>query len=88
MKENIIYEANPLEALYNEYSRLLRLQETGNDAKPLELNLQLEETWNKITDIIHGEEEKQLGTLRERIKEIVKGKVRENSGGFDAEGKI
>lgn len=62
-----IYSANPLETLTNEYFQLQRLQEEGHNVTPL-----LEETWDKITEVIHGEDEKKLGTLRERISDIIK----------------
>lgn len=63
----IIYQVNPLEALTNQMWQLQRLQEEGRN-----VGSALEETWDKIAEIIHGEDEEKLGTLRERISDIIR----------------
>ena len=65
--EKEIYNANPLEELKNEYFRLQRLEEGGRDMRP-----EIEEVWDKITDIIHQEDEVKIQGLRERINDIIK----------------
>lgn len=65
--EKDIYKANPLDVLTNEMWQLQRLQEEGKNVTPL-----LEETWDKITEILHQEDERKIGTLRERIQDIIK----------------
>lgn len=85
MKDNegTIYQDNSLESLTNQYWRLQRLAEEGWNVTPL-----MEDVWGQITNIINGEEQKQLTGLRARIKEIVKEKKETVSGGFNTEGKI
>ena len=67
-----IYQVNPLEILTNEYFRLQRLQEGGSGGKPMEVSILLEETWDKITDIIHNQDREKLKGLRTRISDIIK----------------
>ena len=65
--EKEIYESSPLEILTNEFWKLQRLQDEGQNVSSL-----LEETWDKITEIIHQEDKERLKSLRERIKDIIK----------------
>jgi hypothetical protein len=68
MKEGkIVYQRDGLEALTNQMWQLQRLQEEGHNVTPM-----LEKTWDKITEIIHGENEQKLQTLREEISGIIK----------------
>lgn len=67
-----IYRANPLEDLKNECFRLQRLQERGSGGKSLEVSILLKENWDKITEIVEQQDKRRLGTLRERINDIIK----------------
>lgn len=68
-----------LESLTNRMWQLQRLQEEGHNVTP-----QLEETWDQIADIIHGEDEVKLKNVRERIQDIIKEEVHHEQEGWCA----
>jgi len=67
MEKEVIYQASPLEVLTKQRFELQRLQETGVYVVDL-----LERNWEEIKETIENGDKKKLGTLRERISDVIK----------------
>ncbi len=67
MEKRDIYQSDPLESLTNQMWQLQRLQEEGRN-----VGSALEETWDRIKEIVEQEDRVKLGDLRIRLKDVVR----------------